>query len=225
MFQRITIISLFMFMAFTNAWADVQMGQPDIHVGAIWQYRKIDGFTNETVYKFSQRVVSVNDHEIVIQLKNTIKEGAWLRYFTREWNPVDVGDIKFDPFRPEFKFPMSIGGTWNLNFGLTEHGRSFLSLFKGKIVALEKVTVPAGTFDAYRIENDIETRDTGADANITKGHIITWYSPTAQKYIRRESTTFSGGRVRSNSIDELVEYSLKDNSRTINEDIAGSTTP
>ena len=85
------------------------------------------------------------------------------------------------------------------------------------------MTVPAGTFDAYRIENDIETRDTGADANITKGHIITWYSPTAQKYIRRESTTFSGGRVRSNSIDELVEYSLEDNSGRVNDIYLDST--
>jgi len=212
-------------MAFTNAWADVQMGQPDIHVGAIWQYRKIDGFTNETVYKFSQRVVSVNDHEIVIQLKNTIKEGAWLRYFTREWNPVDVGDIKFDPFRPEFKFPMSIGGTWNLNFGLTEHGRSFLSLFKGKIVALEKVTVPAGTFDAYRIEIDAETRGTDANAHVSNSHIITWYSPEVQKYIRRESTTSSDGRVRNKNIDELIEYSLKANPGTTNENTSESGAP
>ena len=212
------LLSLVTCVALTNTWADAQVGQPDVHVGDLWKYHELDGLTNETTNEFSHQIVEINDHKITIQLKNKKMPGSALRYYNREWNPIDNGVVKYDPFYPEYKFPMNIGVTWKLDYRSTNTQRqSFSSVSNGKIVALEKVTVPAGTFDAYRIENDIETRDTGADANITKGHIITWYSPTAQKYIRRESTTFSGGRVRSNSIDELVEYSLEDNSGRVND--------
>jgi len=77
---------------------------------------------------------------------------------------------------------------------------------------LEKVTVPAGTFDAYRIERDIGSRKANADANITKGRIITWYAPAVKKYVRRESMIFSNGRERRKDVDELLEYSLREES-------------
>ena len=218
MFKRLMLLSLVTCVALTNTWADAQVGQPDVHVGDIWKYRHIDGFTNETVWEYSQRVVIVNDHEIVTRLKHPNEKLTSLRYFTREWNGVDVEETKYDPFYPEYKFPMSIGANWKLSCSSSDiHGIAYSLFFNGKIVTLEKVTVPAGTFDAYRIENDIETRGAGINTLVIKSHIITWYSPEVQKFIRRESTTSSDGKVRKNSIDELVEYSLEDNSGRVND--------
>jgi hypothetical protein len=155
----------------------------------------------------------LNDKEIIVQLQNKNSSEKALRFYTREWNSVDVGDTKFDPFYPEYKFPMSVGDAWNQEYKTSDnHGASYSSFVRAKIVALEKVTVPAGTFDAYRIERDIEARSASANANSTKGHITTWYAPAVKKYVRRESVTFAEGRERSKNIDELLEYSFHEKS-------------
>ena len=195
-----------------TAWAENSVGIPDVHVGDMWKYRNIDGYSNETNVEFLHRIVKLNDKEIVIQLQNKNVSGKRLEYLTREWNITDSGEVKWEPYNPEYKFPMSVGITWNQEFKWSNNrGASYSSFVRAKIVAFEKVTVPAGTFGAYRIERDIETRSTGADANVVTGRMITWYAPVAKKYVRKESIAFSNGRERDKNIDELLEYSFREN--------------
>lgn len=194
-----------------TAWADSSVGIPDVHVGDIWKYRSLDGYTNETKVEFSHRIVKLTDQEITIQIKNKNVQGEKLQFLTREWNPIDIDGTKFEPFYPEYKFPMSVGASWTQEYKTFNISGS-AGFVKAKVTAQEKVTVPAGTFDAYRIERNIEVQSTTADANTTKGLIITWYAPSVKKYVRREVMTFSNGRERSKGIDELLEYSLKEKS-------------
>jgi len=194
-----------------SAMADSPVGIPDVHIGDVWKYRSIDGYTNETTLEFFHRIVKLNDKEITIQIQNKNVSAKKLQFFTHEWNPIDIDGTKFDPFYPEYKFPMSVGAAWNQEYKSFDiHGSSYSSFVRAKIVALEKVTVPAGTFDAYRIERDIEAHSANPDANITKGHIITWYAPAVKKYVLMECITFSNGRERSKEVYELLEYSLKE---------------
>ncbi len=202
---------LFVFGMTEAVRADSPVGVPDVHIGDIWKYRSIDGYTDEIKLEFTHRIVKMNDKEIIIQIKNKNISAQKLQFLTREWNPVDIDGTKFEPFYPEYKFPMSVGATWNQEFkSLDNHGSSYSSFVKAKIVALEKVVVPAGTFEAYRIERDIEVRSGNADADTTKAHIITWYAPAVNKFVRRESLTFSNGRERSKEVCELLEYSPRE---------------
>ncbi|MGD0230627.1 MAG: hypothetical protein ABSC19_09740 [Syntrophorhabdales bacterium] len=206
---RKLLLILIVLLASATAWANDVVGIPDVHIGNIWKYREIDDFTKETTLEYSHRVVRLDDKEIVVQLQNKGTSARKLKYFTREWNDTDSGDVKWEPFNPQYKFPMSVGLFWDREFRwFTRQGASFSSFAKARVVALEKVTVPAGTFDAYKIVSNIETRKNGADAEVRTGRIITWYAPIVKKCVRVESTTFSDGRQRESHIDELVEYSL-----------------
>jgi hypothetical protein len=209
MLRRLLVFSiLFVLGILGAAWADSSVGIPDVHVGDIWKYRSLDGYTNETKVEYSHRIVKLTDQEITIQIKNKNVKGEKLQFLTREWNPLDTDGTKFEPFYPEYKFPMSVGASWTQEYKTFNISGS-TGFVRAKIVALEKVTVPAGTFDAYRIERDIEVQSTTADANTTKGRIITWYAPSVKKYVRREAMTFSNGRERSKEVNELLEYSLQ----------------
>jgi hypothetical protein len=213
MLRKLLLFIIVAFGILGTAWADNSVGVPDVHIGDMWKYRSIDGYTDETKLEFSHRIVKLNDKEIIIQIRNKNKSARKLQFLTREWNPTDIDGTKFEPFYPEYKFPMNVGYTWKQEFrSLDTHGSSFSSFVRAKVVALEKVTVPAGTFDTYRIERDIETRSSSADANVITAHIITWYAPVVKKYIRRELTYFSNGRERDKNIDELLEYSLQEKS-------------
>jgi hypothetical protein len=212
MLRRFFLPILVVFGILGTAWADNSVGIPDVHIGDMWKYRNIDGYSNETNLESSHRIIKLDDKEIVVQIQYKKTSGNRLAYYTREWNLTDQGDVRWEPFNPDYKFPMSVGLTWNQEFKWSNNkGEAFSSFSRIKIVALEKVTVPAGTFDAYRIEREVETRSTGTDANVMKGRIITWYAPAAKKYVRRESTTLSNGRERNKNIDELTEYSLREN--------------
>lgn len=212
MLRKFFLLILVAFGILGTAWADNSVGIPDVHIGDIWKYRNIDGYSNETNVEFSHLIVKLDDKEIVVQLQNKNSKGKRLKYFTREWNQTDSGEVKWEPYNSEYKFPLSVGRTWNQEFKFSyNNGASFSSLVKAKVTALEKVTVPAGTFDAYRIEKDIETRSNSADATVMIGRIITWYAPVVKKYVRQESITFSNGRERAKDVDELVEYSHREN--------------
>jgi hypothetical protein len=182
---------------------------PDVHVGDNWKFRTLDGFTNEIQFEATQRVVEINDREIVIELHNLSKDKTALHYFTREWNVVDTGDGKYDPYYPEFKFPLAAGVTWSEKYTwISSTGVASSGYVAAKVSAQEKVTVPAGTFDAYRIDRDQEVRDNNETAMVTKTHMTTWYSPAARRFVRREWTVTRDGRVRSKAAMELVEYTL-----------------
>jgi len=151
--------------------------------------------------------VEVNDKEIVVQIRNNKNDKTGLRYFNREWNALDSGDLKYDPYYPEFKFPLTVGTSWNAKYTSSgTDGTAYSGYVKASVAALEKVTVPAGTFDAYRIERELETRSVNANSIVTKSQITTWYAPAVRRFVRRQVIVSRDGRVRSKSEDELIEY-------------------
>jgi hypothetical protein len=182
---------------------------PDVHVGDSWKFRTLDGFTNETQFESTQRVVDLNDREIVIELHNLTKDKTAVRYFTREWNAVDTDDGKYDPYYPEFKFPLTAGAAWSEKYTWIALAGAVSSGFvKATVSAPEKVTVPAGTFDAFRIDRDQEIRGNNESAVVTNTHMTTWYAPAVRRFVRREWTITRDGRVRGKTAMELVEYTL-----------------
>ena len=182
--------------------------KPSVHVGDIWKYRVQDGFTNETKFEIEYRVVTLTDTEITTRLawKGTPSKG--LAIFDRQWNMIDDGNNKWDPLRPEFKFPIHIGDAWKQPFQVAnlKNGSQFSSFISTKVEAHEKITVPAGTFYTLRIEMDIDVRATGISTSVTKHKIKIWYAPEVNRSIRQESQTFADGRMREQSITELTEY-------------------
>lgn len=178
-----------------------------VHVGDRWQLRTLDGFTQEVTLQFSHRVVDVNAREIIVELQNANAAGRALRYYDRNWNGLDLGNTTFDPYYPMFQFPLSVGASWKKSYRTTTtRGEAYTATLSATVTALEKVSVPAGEFEAYRIESDVDAAGTGADVATTTGHAITWYAASVAHYVRREVTTFSSGRVRSRMIDELVAF-------------------
>lgn len=189
--------------------AGAQAAAPDVHVGDSWKYRTLDGFTKETQFEATQRVVEINDREIVVELHTLGKDKTALRYFTREWNAVDTDDGKYDPYYPEFKFPLAAGATWSNKYTwISIAGAASSGYVKATVSAQEKVTVPAGTFDAYRIDRDVEVRGNNETASVTNTHMTTWYAPAVHRFVRREWTVTRDGRVRNKTAMELVEYTL-----------------
>ena len=205
------LLTFFCAATFGLVWADQPVVAPDVHAGNWWSYQVVDGFTNEPSVEFTYRIVDVNEREITVQLKNKNVKATELRYYNRDWNSLDVGTVKFEPYYPGLKFPMQVGTKWKEQYHtIGTNGKSSTAFMVGGVSALEKVTVPAGVFEAYRIETHIDSHLADESADSTQGQKISWYAPAIKNIVRSEVVVMSGGRVRSKTVTQLVEYSLED---------------
>jgi len=198
-----TLLVLFAAYAFAQ-----NPDRPDVHVGDRWSWQHINGLANERDLTRIEDVVEVSDNEIRTRVR---VKGSGIATYTREWNPVDVIYAQFSPNLKELVFPLQVGKKWDgtadkMLFSNGKHGKFFL---KGEVVAFEKVTVPAGTFDAYKINVVLDATGTDEDANIGNTVESYWYAPSVKRYVKLENTFKRDGRVRSKDIYELLEYSLR----------------
>jgi len=184
---------------------------PDIQVGDRWSWQHTNGLANEKDFTRIEDVVEVSANEIRTRVRVKGRPDSAVETYTREWNPVDVISAKYDPCLKVLAFPMSVGKKWDSSadkmlFSNGKHGKFFL---KGEVVAFEKVIVPAGTFDAYRINVLLDATGTDEDANIGNTVETYWYAPSVKRPVKFESTFKRDGRVRMKDIFELLEYSLR----------------
>jgi hypothetical protein len=197
-------------LAAVNAFAQ-NADKPDVHVGDRWSWQHINGLANEKDFTQIESIVEVSDNEIRTQLRVKGKYGSGIATYTREWNPIDVVTAQYTPNLKEYAFPFETGKKWDSSadkmlFSNGKHGKFFL---KGEVVAFEKVTVPAGTFDAYKINVVLDASGTDEDAQIGNTVETYWYAPSVKRYVKLENTFKRDRRVRSKDIYELLEYSLR----------------
>ena len=196
--------------AVSPAWGDsLTADTPDVRVGDMWNYRRLDGFTNEEKDQISIQVVEVSDTEITAKQEWINTKGKALQIFDRQWNFKDNGQGRWNPLRPEYKFPLSIGSDWTQPFQFTnfKSGETFSGLSKAKVIGSEQVSVPAGTYVSFITETQIELRSTNTDVSEIKNTFKVWYAPKVNRAVRLEWQSFSNGRVREKEVMELTKYS------------------
>jgi hypothetical protein len=117
------------------------------------------------------------------------------------FNPIGLirnGKVVFvdNPGKALFSWPLRVGETWEAMCGRTdlEYGEMFLpSKSRTRVVAVEDVTVPAGTFQAFRIDyhGGIGTSTFGGPRSTTSGagiesRGIFWYAPGPKLIVRSD---------------------------------------
>ena len=185
--------------------------KPDVHVGDRWSWQHTNGLANERDFTEIEDIIQVSDREIRTRVRVKGKSGSGIATYTLEWNPVDVGIAQYTPYLKELAFPLEIGKKWDgaadkMLFSNGKHGKFLLM---GEVVAFEKDPVPAGTFDAYKFNVVLDASSTDEDANIGNTVETYLYAPSVMRYVKLENTFSRDGRVRSQDIYELLDYSLR----------------
>jgi hypothetical protein len=205
-----TLLFLVALLAAAGARADETIEQPQVHVGDAWRYNRVSGSASERMDTHTEKVIAISDIAITVQIERLTSLGREdsLQHYDLSWNLVDNSNVIADPSQLLFKYPFRIGDQWNLDYRWSRRatGERFNCLVETKVVGQEKVAVPAGTFEAARIEIDSHCHSTGADALVYQFHDSVWYAPTVNRYIKFLYTRVSDGRVREKWSDELTEY-------------------
>jgi hypothetical protein len=165
--------------------------RPDVRVGDSSVFEELDVRTGEK--RDTTFVVTRVESEKIVAETSGSTSGA--HTFTREFNQVEVrtGEvvaILFKPFWPHLHFPLEVGRTWDIPFEVdVQRQPAHVAKWqlRARVVALESVTVPAGTFRAFRIEYDgsFDTREGDKTFNGTHKETA-WFALEPMRIVKRD---------------------------------------
>ena len=190
--------------------------RPERKVGDTWTYARTDKYTNHIIGTFVHTVQKIDGGEITMEVRSADGGGGpWLWVFTSEGNLRKRGTATFDPGIPGLAFPLELGKTWEGSFtspSLNDTGPVDNHL-KGKVVGVESITVPAGTFDTVKIYLETRWLYKGAWRGGRSTGVFTqtiWYAPKAKRFVRMEEERHRDGHDTppDRQIVELKELKL-----------------
>lgn len=167
-------------------------------VGDSYTYRVTDLYTRLEVETFTQAITKITDTEVIYDT-GMVTDLLGNRTRTRDGRV--FGPAQFNPL--EF----AIGRRWTTRFSVIHPkfgpGRVELDM---RIVARETITVPAGTFDAFRIEGRGWAMGSGSKGSAQVNRTA-WFAPDrVRRWIASEDLRQAGPKVIASEREELVSY-------------------
>jgi hypothetical protein len=105
------------------------------------------------------------------------------------------------------KFPLMIGKKWPLRYSMNDRKSNYdiQATLEAHVTAYEKIRVPAGEFDAFRIEyyGKMKVATSLVQVNISS-KTVAWYAPSARTIVKTESSNEYSQRIL-----ELIELQLQ----------------
>ena len=168
--------------------------RPVVKVGDSPVYRDLTVRTGEK--RDTTFAVIMMDADRIVTETSGATSGT--RTFTRDFNLVEIktGDLVTfvaKPSWPFLQFPLEVGRRWDTPFEVDAKvrgqpvDRHAKWQWKARVVAVEPVTVPAGTFQAFRIEYDGSFATRQGNQSWTGTHKETaWYAPEVGRFAKRD---------------------------------------
>lgn len=101
-------------------------------------------------------------------------------------NLVQTPATRYEPSDGRLKFPMAVGVRWSTTYVVRSGAWTAKCDRTSSVVAAERVKVPAGEFDAFRIEQRVAWSGMGASqgSGLTIEH--DWYAPAVGRIVKIE---------------------------------------
>jgi hypothetical protein len=148
--------------------------------------------------------------------RNVNTKSGYTRFirYDASWNQLGSGaktgdESNFKPALKYFDFPLVAGKTWegrstetNAKTGVTR-----THILRARVEGLEGVTVPAGTFEAFKIALNTETIE--GDKR-TSGTDVSWYAPEVHRTVRSELGSLENDTGKKGlRVVQLLSYELQ----------------
>jgi hypothetical protein len=174
--------------------------RPTFTVGDRWVFTGARG-RSEITYQGRRGEALV--FRVVLQPPNAAPAQSEALY-SKDLALVRQGRIENRPDDGELRFPLGVGRSWRHQFvrAVGERGapaREEQVVVEAKVAAYERVRVPAGELDAFRIESTITYPTSWFKATY-------WYAPSVKAVIRHHAETPLGRTGLNIDRAELAEY-------------------
>lgn len=180
----------------------------EVMLGDHWSYEYHDNITGELKGTFTTVVTDVTAADVSVRTSGVNQGGTAYITYDRNWNAQNSATWKYAPHDGTgVHLPLTIGKSWKVQATDTgNRGGSSKRNGTSKVVAEEKVTTTAGSFNTTKIETSIDFTNPNNPGRKAQLVMTTWYSPSVNHWVKRTMKTTIAGRVRENNTLELVDY-------------------
>jgi hypothetical protein len=208
--------------------APATVDAPQTKVGDYWDYAVRDGYTGIPRGIYRYEVSRVEPDRVVVTLTNDGRVLDTLIY-TAGWNGRELPltplqRFRYEPSSEAFAYPLTPGKAWKVVVHSTDvaTGKHYRTYVHGKVVGWERITVPAGAFDALKVQRQVFAGNMEGYRTQEEVTETDWYVPSVRRSVLTQTssqhfdTSRGGGdgggeyplRIRGDwLIGELVAYS------------------
>lgn len=172
---------------------------PQARVGDSWRWVRSDRRTGLKEWEGSRTVTAVSADRI------EAAENDGPAVLTGQLHVVETANWKREPAARFIDYPLAVGKKWKFQYLQSSKTSRAVSRweYEAEVVGLEKVKVPAGEFDAFKVvAKGYFTNQHNTNSGYAQ--VTTWYAPAARTSVRTE---FVEGR--TDNVTELVELKLQ----------------
>jgi hypothetical protein len=179
----------------TRAQSAVVAPSPQYRVGDKWVYRVDQVFRNAPDYDETHEVTGIDAGGITVRIVaqvgniNVDRIEKWpAPGLVAQGTLLDIETRRFAEPLVRWRFPLAGGASWNQwvdQVNETGGTRGRINRYV-RVTGSNRVTTPAGTFDAVRMTVIMRLDDEDAFRHATVGSHIVWYAPAVRATVREE---------------------------------------
>lgn len=166
-------------------------------IGDRYSYRQLDLTTNQEMRRYTLVVSELSDTQVIFN------NGTFITDLIG--NPVQLADgTRYTDAQHQIA-DYSLGKRWTARHRLTRpSGATFDSQIDYRVVGKENVTLPAGTFEAFRVEGIGWSQGEKYGVNV---YNLFWISPEVRRIVAHETKQrFANGKIVKHERYELTGY-------------------
>lgn len=169
-------------------------------LGDRYSYQHLNMDTNQEIRRYTLVVSEITDTQVIYN------NGALITDLIG--NPVKLSDGTRYTDAQHHIAEYSLGKRWTARHRLVNaKGSTYDSEIDYRVVAKERITVPAGTFEAFRIEGVGWSQSDKYGVNV---YNLFWISPEVRRYIAHETRQrFANGKLVKHERYELTGYAQR----------------
>ncbi len=190
-----------------------QVPAPTLRAGDEWSYTRRETMTGLVSNQVRGQVTGVTGEGYQVA-EEWQSGGPTSARYDRELNPLRIGNVDFQPAFQRFSFPLAVGKTWQSEVVKRETPVQRYSTVresvKGTVVGWERITVPAGTFTALRIDVTTVWHDVAAASVRGTSRETVWYVPEVRNVaLLHRQDFYDDARLINDSVLELTSFSVR----------------
>jgi hypothetical protein len=171
-----------------------QIAAPTLTPGDAWAYSAYDGYTHISKGEVGYRVTQVQGDIVTLERnyggrvspEYFTAAGAWL-----ERPLTNLQDLRYQPALAALPFPLHAGKRWREYVQAIDPvtGRAYRVRVDGQVLGWERVRVPAGEFDALKVERYIYAGNFDFFRTEERIRELDWYAPQLGAVVRHEGSS------------------------------------
>ena len=175
--------------------APASLSAPQVKMSDYWEYAVRDGYTGIPRGIYRYQVVRSDASGVTVQV---IHEGLLMDTLVygpgwngREMPLPNTQRFRYEPVFDAYPYPLEPGKTWRTVVRATDvvTGMSYNTHIYGKVIGWERVSVPAGEFDALKIQREVFAGNSDAVRSQEEIREIEWYVPTVRRSVRSQASS------------------------------------